>query len=283
MPVMNYVHGNNRTPISGFTRQVSGLANYVACGDGRPVILVHGIAASLHDWYTIIPGLAQAGYCACALDLLGHGDSHKPEKPDQYHIRQLLDHLEDWLDSLRLDDKFVLVAHSLGAYLSLAYSLRRPERIRGLVLVNPFYSLQQLSPLLRFLNRKPELGERALQLAPQPLIQSLVGLEPSSARFFSAEVRRQIALDYKRASPSIFRVLNSIPDLPLDLSLLQAPCLVLWGEDDHTLAPASFEKLVTLLPVARLRAIPACGHQPHIALPHLVNQEILDFLAELGH
>ena len=48
-------------------------ANYVKEGDGPPVILIHGLAASLHDWDDLIPELAANGYSAYAPDLLGHG------------------------------------------------------------------------------------------------------------------------------------------------------------------------------------------------------------------
>ena len=49
-------------------------ANFVQHGSGTPVILVHGIAASLHDWDDLIPELAKNGHASYALDLLGHGE-----------------------------------------------------------------------------------------------------------------------------------------------------------------------------------------------------------------
>ncbi|MCC6569360.1 MAG: alpha/beta fold hydrolase, partial [Anaerolineales bacterium] len=49
-------------------------ANFVKQGSDSPVILIHGVAASLHDWDELTPELAQNGYASYALDLLGHGD-----------------------------------------------------------------------------------------------------------------------------------------------------------------------------------------------------------------
>ena len=49
--------------------------NFVQAGEGVPVIMAHGLAASLHDWDELLPELAQNGYAGYALDLLGHGDS----------------------------------------------------------------------------------------------------------------------------------------------------------------------------------------------------------------
>ena len=44
---------------------------------GPPVVMVHGIAASLHDWDDLIPELTKNGHTSYALDLLGHGESPK--------------------------------------------------------------------------------------------------------------------------------------------------------------------------------------------------------------
>jgi len=49
--------------------------NFVSQGKGAPVVMIHGLAASLHDWDFLLPRLTEAGYAGYALDLLGHGDS----------------------------------------------------------------------------------------------------------------------------------------------------------------------------------------------------------------
>ena len=69
--------------------------NFIVKGEGPPVVLIHGLAASLHDWDCLAPELAEAGYQAFALDLLGHGDTIKPTKASDYHIKVVYRHLED--------------------------------------------------------------------------------------------------------------------------------------------------------------------------------------------
>jgi pimeloyl-ACP methyl ester carboxylesterase len=100
--------------------------NYVSYGEGPPVILIHGMAASLQDWDEFIPSLVSRGYRAIALDLPGHGESVKPEEPQHYHVDALYATLRDWIGSLHLEGPPLLVGHSLGGYLSLAYA-RHPE------------------------------------------------------------------------------------------------------------------------------------------------------------
>jgi len=255
--------------------------SYVQQGSGSPVILLHGAAASLHDWNRMLPDLAADGYHALAPDLPGHGDSLKPEDPGQYSINNFYGYLQRWIQSLHLDTAVTLVGHSMGGYLSLVYALRHPEQVRALVLINPLYTPEQLTPLIRMASRRPAAGEKALRMAPEWLMNLLLGWDPSKPSDFPPEARRQIAIDYKRASPHIIYVTRTISDLSPQLEQVDIPSLVIWGDKDQTLSPSSFAALVERLPRAKGYEIPSCGHQPHIGKPALVNQATLEFLGGL--
>lgn len=255
--------------------------HYVSEGEGSPVILVHGMAASLHDWDHLMPELAQRAYRAYALDLLGHGESPRPNGFDGYHYHSLYSHLCDWIAGLELDQPPVLIGHSLGGCLSLQYALDHQERVKALVLADPYYRQEQLSPWLRLVNRRPAVAEIALRLAPAWLIHASMGFDPRIIFGLSPGARRQIAEDYKRASPKIIHIPPTIPDMSAQLSSIEQSTLVVWGEDDLTLSPDSFPKLVRSLPHARGHAIPHCGHQPHIVFSNLFSRLVLDFLDDL--
>src|SRR5260370_31104550 len=87
-------------------------ANHVSKGAGVPVIMLHGLAASLHDWDALLPQLALAGYSGYALDLLGHGESPKPNS-NHYQLEWSFDHFLQWLNSPRLTEPVVLIRHSV--------------------------------------------------------------------------------------------------------------------------------------------------------------------------
>lgn len=256
-------------------------ANTMVLGDGPAVICVHGIAASLYDWQRLLPALADNGYRGYALDLLGHGESPKPTNVQAYHIDVLYEHFTRWLQSLALQKPPVLVGHSLGGYLSLKHAIQQPAQVRAIVLIDPFFTIRQISPILRLLRRRPALGARALHWTPEWLINALMGWDPISATEYTPTERQRIANDYKRAAPQIVYITRHIPDLAPHLPKLDTPTLVIWGEQDHTLAPESFPRLVSTLPRAHGAPIPRIGHQPHIGQPDLVNQLVLEFLNQL--
>jgi pimeloyl-ACP methyl ester carboxylesterase len=255
--------------------------NYVAEGYGPPIILLHGLAASRYDWQSLVPELSRDGFQSYAIDLFGHGDSPKPDDPACYTAANVVNVLDRWLNEQQFKQPAVLIGHSLGGYLSLCLALDHPAAFRGLILINPLYTLGQLSLFLRLLNRRPELGSRVLRATPLEVIDRLLGWDPTPMNRFSPEARLQIAIDYKRASPHMLRIPSSISDLTGRLPEISLPALVIWGEHDLTLKPSSFERLVNDIPAAIGTPVRQAGHQPHIGQPDLVNQLILGFLAEI--
>jgi pimeloyl-ACP methyl ester carboxylesterase len=260
------------------SKENNNYVNYVWRGDGPPVILIHGMAASLYDWVNLIPELEKGGYRAYALDLLGHGDSAKPEDPEQYRIEALSTHLAEWIEGLGLDTPPILAGHSLGGYLSLVYAWRHPDKVRGLVLIDPLYSATQLSPFMRLVRRRPALGIKTWQVIPDWIIDAVMGWDPATAAHFTHESRQQIVDDYKRAAPQILYITQSIPDLTPILPEVMVPALILWGERDRTLKPASFPRMAQAMPHATSYTIQGCGHQPHIGKPTTVNRLVIGFL-----
>lgn len=255
--------------------------HYIVEGEGPPVILVHGIAASLCDWIRLVPDLTRAGHRVYALDLPGHGESEKPDDPQQYHVAVFNNKFQQWIDSLELDQAPILVGHSLGGYLSMSYSRDHPGNVAGMLLIDPFYSPQQLSLILRIARRRPAVGAKTMRLVPEWLINTLLGWDPTSAADFSPQARQQIANDYKRASPHFVYVTQEIPELTPFLHQISTPTQVIWGTQDRTLDPDSFPRLLEALPNASGHPIPASGHQPHIGKPDLVNRIVVEFTAQI--
>jgi pimeloyl-ACP methyl ester carboxylesterase len=261
-------------------------ANFVQQGDGAPVVMIHGIAASLHDWDDLIPGLTKIGYASYAPDLLGHGDSPKP-KTRAYHIDWVFEHFLYWITSLRLTEPVILIGHSLGGYIALEYARRFSAWTRGLILVSPFYSRLQLPPLLRRSYSNRNLRGVIAERLPQWMFRAIVdvtsramGHSAGALHSLPEHIRAQTALDYTRTAPGVYNIPNVIPDLTDGLPSISIPTLVVWGDRDQTLAPASFPRLVTAMPRAVGRPVRA-GHVPHQSNVMEFNKMVLGFLRGL--
>ncbi len=260
-------------------------ANYVRQGEGAPVIMIHGIAASLHDWDDLIPELSKSGYACYALDLLGHGDSPKLDLRS-YRMEWLFEHLLNWITSLQLTEPAILIGHSLGGYLALEYARRFSAWTRGLILVDPLYSRSQLPPLLRRTYGRTGLSSLIVSRIPEWMFRAVVdvtsiamGHSVGGAHSLPERVRAQTAQDYARTAPGVYHAPNTVEDLTPYLSSISVPALVVWGDRDQTLSPSSFGKMVNAMPRATGRSFRA-GHVPHQSNAEEFNQLVLKFLGE---
>jgi pimeloyl-ACP methyl ester carboxylesterase len=261
-------------------------ANYLQTGTGTPVILIHGIAASLHDWDDLIPELSQHGFTSYALDLLGHGDSPRIDSR-AYHMDWMLDHFEQWVRSLRLSEPAILIGHSLGGYIALEYARRCSAWTRGMILVSPFYSISQLPFLVRHTYRRPHLSSYVVGRTPNWMFRLVVnmssivmGHRSGALHSLPERIRTQTAIDYARTSPGVYHVINHGIDLSQQLASMSIPSLVVWGERDRTLASTSFPKMVNQMPGAIGKSLRA-GHVPHQSNAGEFNPIAIDFLKGL--
>jgi pimeloyl-ACP methyl ester carboxylesterase len=251
--------------------------NYESLGDGPPVVLIHGMGASLRQWDYLMPQLATRGFQAHALDLQGHGDSAKPRNLEDYHVEVLYEQLKCWVDNLHLESPALFVGHSLGGYLSLLYALRHPTDVHALVLADPFYSPLQLAPVFRFLRTRPNTGIQFLNQLPSWTLDTIFRWSEKLKQPLAPPMRQQLFRDFKRTSPLILNIPRTVKDLTPQLSKVSHPALVMWGSRDMTLAPASFPKIVDALPEANSYTFTGCGHIPHLTQAAVFNQRVLDF------
>lgn len=110
------------------------------------LVILHGYGAGLGFFYKNFEGLSRVkGWKVYALDLLGMGRSSRP--PFKLHSKDrqkciteaenwFIDALEEWRVQRKID-RFTLVGHSLGGYMSVAYALKYPGHLNKLILASP--------------------------------------------------------------------------------------------------------------------------------------------------
>jgi pimeloyl-ACP methyl ester carboxylesterase len=116
------------------------------------VVMLHGWVASGYSFRHQLESLPALGAHCFAVDLRGFGLSEKPGSRGSYTLAAYIADLDALLDELSLR-RVVLMGHSMGGGIALAYALARPERVRGLILICPtglvpvsFLSLPRLMP-----------------------------------------------------------------------------------------------------------------------------------------
>ncbi len=117
--------------------------------DGDPsapaLLLIHGITSSSATWDPVIPLLAQHSH-VIAPDLLGHGDSDKPQA--DYSLGALASHLRDLLETLDIDSVTVM-GHSLGGGVAMQFAYQYYAHCNRMILVSSGGLGREVSMALR--------------------------------------------------------------------------------------------------------------------------------------
>ena len=101
-------------------------------GEGQPILCVHGLTANCRCWDVMASSLTPENKII-AIDLRGRGLSDKPSAGYslQHHIKDILCVLDDLKQ-----ERIVLMGHSLGAFISLAFAANYPERTEKIILMD---------------------------------------------------------------------------------------------------------------------------------------------------
>jgi pimeloyl-ACP methyl ester carboxylesterase len=111
-------------------------------GEGPPIVLCHGITATRRYVVHGSRSLERSGHRVVTYDARGHGESDPAPAGDGegYVYPRLVDDLERVAAAQAGERKFVLGGHSMGAHTAVAYALRHPDRLAGLVVIGPVYT-----------------------------------------------------------------------------------------------------------------------------------------------
>jgi 4,5:9,10-diseco-3-hydroxy-5,9,17-trioxoandrosta-1(10),2-diene-4-oate hydrolase len=255
-------------------------------GEGFPLLLMHGLGASLEWWQYNVNSLSRK-YRVITLDFLGFGYSSR--QINEYSLSYASKFLISFLDTLEIDKAFLL-GNSMGGLISLSVALEYPERIEKLVLVDNAGFGRELSFILRLGSLFP-VGELALALRNKFTVNMLL-----SQLFYDPQklppdlvdcVLRIFNLPY--SSKALLRTLRCGVDLqglkrdvwkPLQekISVLICPTLIIWGVQDKITPVNQAYRGQKLIEQAALYIFEKCGHMPQVEWAEEFNNLVLDFL-----
>ena len=267
--------------------------------NGPSMVLLHGLFDTNATWLRLTPLLSQ--YRLIAPDLLGHGDSAKPdcaaEPPARRYAPDMqVDALRDFIAALGLDN-LVLVGSSLGGGLALRLLLRFPElQIRGLVLIAAAGYPQAQPGYLRLLGGWPG---RLLATAPLGALARHAGLlrlvnyrtfrrcfhDPNKippdlvATTYAALAAPDALRAYHQSAKNI--VPPDIADFHHRFEDIACPTLIFWGAQDRVLDPKNAYRFTADIPDAELHLLSDCGHAPHLEYPVIIARHITHFVSQL--
>lgn len=239
---------------------------YLDEGAGDPILLNHGFADAKDLWRPQIAALHRE-YRVVAPDLRGHGETSAPDDPACYTLEGALADSLAFYDHLGLD-RAVLGSLSLGAYLTLEFYRRHPDRVRALVLMACGPGYRNPATMERFNQGRRERADRLEARARDLIARGEPPIEPKSGSTLIglAHVSRGLM-----QNPAALDVLPTI----------RVPTLVIIGSDDEPYRAAA-DLLGARIPGAIKVVIPNAGHRINLDQPERVNAALREFLSGLA-
>jgi pyruvate dehydrogenase E2 component (dihydrolipoamide acetyltransferase) len=240
------------------------------------IVFVHGLGGSLTTWALNLPAFA-ARFRICALDLVGTGESDKPEMP--YSVNALADFLARFLQALGPDWQHVnLVGHSLGGAIALDFAGRYAEQVERLVLVDSVGLGKEVDEaFLQLVHREPTPEHIQAELACFFANADLV--QPALVEQVYQQRRQPGAREALLATAdAAFRDGQQQIDLRSTLSGCEKPVLLIWGAADEILPVAHAQAAAA--PRIQITVFADCAHCPHIESSDRFNEVVMQFLSE---
>lgn len=259
-------------------------------GNGKEVLGLHGLTANSRFWDCLASALSPR-HKIIALDLRGRGFSDKP--PTGYSLHHHCQDVLALIDDLGLE-RPILMGHSLGAFISLAFAAQHPDRVDRLVLVDGGGKLSETQMAKVFAGIKPSLDrlgktfpsfeDYVSQMREAPFLQPWNSFMETYFRYEVEEVPGGVR---SRVQPKHIEeeVLNlGKVDSTQFYSQVISPTLILratkgmLAEDDLLLPNDVAERMVREIPDARSLDIEGSNHYTILFQPNTKrDQGLLEF------
>lgn len=167
-------------------------------------------------------------------------------------------------------EQCVLAAESAGALTAFGATIRNPQRIRGLVIVDGLYYRETPPERDAFL-----MGLR--QVYPATLDRFVETCVPEPDSEHIKRWGHQILARASQESAIALHLSASGIDLRDDLHRITQPTLLIHGEADALVSVEGARRLAGMLPNAKLTVLPGAGHVPTMTRPVDVAREISSF------
>jgi pimeloyl-ACP methyl ester carboxylesterase len=232
---------------------------------GRPLILIHGFATSSFVWRSVAPMLAAAGHMPFAVDLLGYGESDRPVEAD-YSIAAQAEYLDRAMAALRVPDAMV-VGLGIGGGIALRLAATRPARVERLALVNsvafdecPGRDIRTVQlGTARFALRIAQGVLGAAPLMRRVLEGSVANPEAMSPRLMARYLAPYVGAEGVTHLLTLARALRAEDVEEIELTSIDAPTLIVWGDKDPWLSGELPERLARAIVGSTLVRLPDVG------------------------
>jgi pimeloyl-ACP methyl ester carboxylesterase len=270
------------------------------------VLFIHGAGAALNTWDYNIEAFAKQ-FRVLALDLPGFGNSDKPDIP--YSLDLFADFINKFMEAKNVD-KAVLVGNSMGGEIAILVSLKYPDKVHQLVLVDSTGADNYLNMSVLLISKYDNfLGRNVIKAATSLAPKSRFIYDRMMWKFFERDgkndypsaffydvhsypteeyVRGEIdylydfiaSPEYPKYMTALGRSLDSLrnSDTYEKIKEIKVPTLLVWGHEDGIVPIHNAFTFNNEITPSWMTLFPNCCHLPMLESPDRFNKEVIGFI-----
>lgn len=234
---------------------------YEEHGHGMPVVFLHGFPFDHSIWEPLVP-LLQEETRMILPDLRGFGKS--PVTDNVYSMRLLAEDIARLLDDLKID-KAVLVGHSMGGYVTLAFAQAYPNRLLGLGLIATHAAADAPERRQARYKTAESVTHKGARVVSSDLVNTLTPRQE-----LLQPIRDLILQAHPKGIIGSLKGMAERSDMTGELSEIAVPAVVMLGTSDQLLHKEQVQMMAQMLPKGWLVEIPNTGHMLMMEEPQAV-------------
>lgn len=263
------------------------LINYIVCGVGPPLLLIHGANIGWGMWFRNIKELSK-NFTIYAIDLPGAGRSSKMDYSQLDPERDMLQIVNKIIDSLKLEN-FNILGASIGGWIALRIVMSHPEKINKVILSNSVGLANYMGlsdkiigfyPFAKFISQTILRPVRNNKLVEKFLRGTFYNKKLFLPEEFIDYFYETMAASHNLLFISRLTQLTKRLILEDYLSKINNRTLIIWGENDQIMPLKKNLTNFNLIPNISVEIMEQSGHFPSIEQPDEFNKVVENFLLE---
>jgi len=224
------------------------------------LLILHGWQSSKEKWEKVKENLESKGIKVIVPDFAGF----KEELNQSWSLDDYINWTEEFIEG-HLDEPFFLLGHSFGGRIAINVAIKKPEKLRGLILVSSagIKPRKTVSKLIIF---------KSFRFLP--------GYSFLRKCFYKFILRKT---DYLKVSGTMKETFKRVieKDLTPLLSQIKVETLILWGRKDK-ITPLSNGYLMNKeIKDSKFEVLEEIGHTPYLENPDLLSEKVINFIKKI--
>ena len=246
--------------------------------DRPTIVMVHGFSGDKDNFIRFARHFTD-DFNVIIPDMVGHGDTGFKKSWD-YSMPAQASHLAKLIEQLNIE-KVHVIGNSMGGFISAYFSIMYPQQTLSVALIDP---AGVTSPEASDMNKMLANGHNPFLVHNRQEFDSIYAMTMENPPYVPGFVLEALSEKYQQRREQLMLIFDGIRETDLldsSLNEIQAPVLLLWGEEDRLIHVSSVNVWKAGIKDIQVKIWPGIGHMPMLEIPQQSAETYRQFLSQI--